>query len=293
MQKKVLITGHLGFIGQALVKRLQSSHQDFVGLSRSQGFDIRSSSAFDTVVPSQISCVVHLAGLTNVPVSWREPSEFYHTNTLGTQVVLDFCRSHSLPLIFFSSYLYGLPQYLPIDEDHPITPSNPYAQSKWFAEQLCQFYAKHYDVPVTILRPFNIYGPGQSANFLISRVLEQAQKTNVIQVQDTAPKRDYVYLDDLIDVVMFFLSRKTHNGVYNVGSGVSYSVEDVVSLLSTCMGKELTIVSENIRRENEIMDTVADISRLQSVFSWEPKTLEAGLRLLIDKIVDSDCGIIK
>lgn len=280
MQKKILITGHLGFIGQALVNRLCSLHKEFVGLSRSQGLDIRTPSAFNAVVPSQISCVVHLAGLTNVPLSWREPSEFYHTNTLGTQVVLDFCRAHSLPLIFFSSYLYGLPQYLPIDEDHPITPSNPYAQSKWFAEQLCQFYAKHYDVPVTILRPFNIYGPGQSTNFLISRVLEQAKKSDTIHVQDTAPRRDYVYVDDLIDVVMFFLSRNTHHGVYNVGSGLSYSVLDVISLLSTCMDKKLTVVSENIRRENEIMDTVADISRIQSIFDWKPKTLEAGLKLL-------------
>src|SRR5207237_1415928 len=147
--------------------------------------------------------VIHLAGKSFVPDSWKDPQEFMRVNAEGTRNVLEFCRKNNIPLIFMSSYVYGIPVRLPIDENHPVTPSNPYAQSKYEAEKICIMYAEKYKIPVTIVRPFNIFGPNQPEHFLIPKIIQQALDVSStrIELQDLSPRRDYIYMDDLLDAI--------------------------------------------------------------------------------------------
>ena len=282
MTGRILVTGHTGFVGKALCLRLQAEGYEVLGLSASSGYDLAETSALEKVPHQGVRHVYHLAGRTFVPDSWEFPGDFYRTNTLGTQTVLDYCRKHSLPLTFVSTYLYGHPQYLPINEEHPLSPTNPYAHSKFLAEELCRFYAEQFGVRVTIVRPFNIYGPGQPAQFLIPTLIRQALHADAIEVQDAAPRRDFLFLDDMLEALLCFLRCEALHGVYNLGFGRSYSIAELVALLQRFSGKVKPLHDLGNQRKGEIPDVVADIGRMKSNFGWEPAfSLERGLEHIL------------
>ena len=225
--KHALITGSTGFIGRALKQRLLHGGYEISELN--SDLDIRETTSFLRFIDLNISCVFHLAGKTYVPESWRNPGEFYHVNVMGTKNVLEYCRRKAIPLIYVSSYLYGQPARLPISENDPIVPNNPYAHSKYLAEQLCEFYSREFGTTVVILRPFNIYGPGQSDRFLIPLIVRQALEGQVIKVNTLEPRRDYIYLEDAVDALVCAARNiVTPFAVYNVGSGYSLSVQEVI-----------------------------------------------------------------
>ena len=126
--------------------------------------------------------VIHLASRTYVPASWENPLDFYRTNASGTTNILDLCRKQGCSLTYVSSYVYGTPQYLPVDENHPVAPVSPYNHSKLVAEDICRFYSEQFGVPVTILRPVNIFGPGQNPSFLIPFIIEQVDSLKELGV---------------------------------------------------------------------------------------------------------------
>jgi len=159
--KKILITGSGGFIGKALVKRLSGMEYAVTGFDLADG-DIAEEGALTHLEKEDIFYVFHLAGKTFVPESWSNPFLFYRTNVLGTANVLEFCRKTGAGLTYVSSYLYGKPEYLPVDEKHPVKAYNPYSHSKLVAEELCRYYREQFPLGISILRPFNVYGPGQS-----------------------------------------------------------------------------------------------------------------------------------
>ena len=126
---------------------------------------------------------------TFVPDSWDDPQAFCQTNVLGTVNVLEFCRKKRIPMTYVSAYVYGHPDSLPIARDSAIRPSNPYALTKRLAEEACEFYASAYDLPVTTIRPFNVYGIGQAEHFLIPAIISQALDSGEkIVVKDLAPE---------------------------------------------------------------------------------------------------------
>ena len=183
-------------------------------------------------------------------------------------------------MIFLSSYMYGLPERLPIDEEHPTGCRNPYATSKFLGVELCRSYARDFGVNVDILRLFNPYGPGQGPNSLIETVLEQALGGEEIIVEDLDPKRDYIYLADCISAILALIGRAT-NGcrVFNLGSGKSHSVREVVDLVLKITGRDLPVSSRTNQRANEIPDCYADTRRLFEASGWRPRFgLEEGLR---------------
>ena len=279
---KILVTGHTGFVGRALHEALKAEGHEVLGASRSTGQDISLPGALETGAYDSARHVYHVAGRTFVPASWEDPASFYQANALGTQHVLDFCRKRSLPLTFVSAYIYGPPQYLPVDEAHPLAPNNPYAHSKFFAEELCRFYAAHFGLKVAIVRPFNIYGPGQAASFLIPSLMRQAATAERIEVQDLAPRRDYIYLEDIIAALLYFLDgNRARHVEYNLGSGVSHSVEEAARAALAAVGRDIPVVRLGRVRRGEIPDVVADIRRMREDFGWQPNTtLEEGLREL-------------
>lgn len=267
----ILVTGSAGFIGRNLVIRLRNKGHSVVEFDLPQG-DITNVDLFQQFEGLVIEHVFHLAGKTFVPDSWKNPVGFYQVNVMGTANLLDFCRKSSAKLTYISSYLYGEPEYLPVDEKHPVKSYNPYSQSKIFADSMCQFYARFYNIPITILRPFNAYGPGQSHLFLIPEIIEKVMNPNIkeVEVMDLRPKRDYVFIDDLVDALI--LSMENSQGIYNIGSGYSKSVEEIILLVMRYSGIKKPYHSKAITRTNEIFDLYADISKAEKELTWKPKT---------------------
>ena len=188
-------------------------------------------------------------------------------------------------LVLASAYVYGIPQRLPIRENDPVSPNNPYALSKRLAEQLCEFAAQYQGVVATALRIFNVFGPGQRAEFLIPKVLQQVQAGQDIRLLDLVPKRDYVYLSDVVDA--FVKASKVNSGFHaiNVGSGFSLSVAEIVEKIQFLAGTRLAVVSDSVERRQEIPDVVADISLAQQVLGWRPQwSFERGIEQILKRI---------
>ena len=160
----IIVTGASGFIGAALVESLRQSGHDVTALTRDRG-DVTTAEYWRSL--PKADHLVHLAARSYVPDSWKFPSEFIATNVTGTARAVEYCRGVGAHLVLVSAYVYGVPQRLPVTEDHPVAPNNPYALSKVLAEQACSFHASVTGLPVTIIRPFNIYGPGQQGPFLV------------------------------------------------------------------------------------------------------------------------------
>jgi nucleoside-diphosphate-sugar epimerase len=229
--------------------------------------------------------VMHLAGRTFIPQSWQEPQEFLRTNLDGTVCALEYCRRNKSRMIYLSSYLYGNSEVLPTPESAKLVVSNPYALSKKIAEETCKFYFDFYGVQVTVLRPFNVYGPGQSSKFLIPSIIFQAVNNQSITVNDLCPKRDYVYIEDLVDFIIDVGAKQIGFDTFNIGTGVSYSVLELIELVQEIMGTHLEIKSNATERLREISDTRADITKAKNILSWVPKvTLREGLKQMIDHL---------
>ena len=270
MAGKILVTGGTGFIGSALVKRLAHSGHEVIALGSRDG-DIETIDITDKLQGKQVDHVLHLAGQTYVPDSWTRPAAFYRVNVQGTANVADYCRKSGAALTYVSAYVYGAPKALPIREDSVVAPHNPYAQSKFLGELVCQQFAQSFGLNVTILRPFNIYGIGQSSSFLIPKIIDRALHAERIELDSLTPKRDYIYIDDLVDAIAVSLGKTPSGSIYNLGSGASISVEEVVRLVQVAAGTDKPVVSKDIHRENEVMDVVADMSRFSADFAWHPK----------------------
>lgn len=278
MKNEILVTGATGFLGRHLVATLEL-----------RGFAVRRHSSADgdiadcTLPMEGVSRVFHLAGKSYVPDSWQDPSGFYRTNLMGTVNVLEHCRRHRAALTLISSYVYGPPQYLPISENHPLAAYNPYAHTKLLAEEAARFYEQYFGLSLVIVRPFNLYGPGQRSSFLIPSIVRQVldPSVDVVQVQNLRPKRDYLYVEDAVNMLLATLPAGS-KGVFNLGSGHSTSVEEVIELVSRAAGIRKPVVSADVLRPEEIMDVVVDPSRAAAELGWQPCTSMAdGIALVI------------
>lgn len=276
--RKLLITGADGMVGTHLCRQLPAANYSFTRLTRKNG-DIADTNTWQSIEPHDV--VIHLAAQTFVPNSWKNPSLFIETNAIGTLQALEYCRKHGAALIFMSSYLYGNPAALPIPESAALCTPNPYALSKKTAEDFCRFYHSSYQVPVSILRPFNLYGEGQDTSFLIPMLIQQSLEKETFRVKDLHPRRDYLYIDDFIKALIACIPLQGYQ-VLNIGAGISYSVQDIINTLQQIQQTNLPVLSEEQQRPNEIMDTVADISEAKKLLHWQPNTsLETGLRRMI------------
>jgi nucleoside-diphosphate-sugar epimerase len=281
-KKKILVTGATGFVGKALTDHLQAIGEETVGLSLSSGDDVRNPRCFDGHVDKGIGVVFHLAAKTYVPESWKTPDDFYRTNTLGTLNVLEFCRKSGARMIYLSGYVYGSPQYLPIDENHPVQPNNPYAHSKWCGEEICRFYSRYCRVRTSILRPSNLYGPGQADHFLIPTIIDQFKNGQEVVVRDCTPKRDFLHVRDFLEACSVILRHQELDQTYNVSAGVSVSVAEIIGLISEISGTSVRWRDLGQVRPNEIPDTRMSSLLVQQGF-WKPKiSLQDGLRGLLD-----------
>ena len=269
--KRILVTGSSGFVGRNLVEELKRHNVEVITLTDPAGHrsDIRDWQTVKEI--ENIDMVYHLAAKTYVPFSFENPGETYAVNVLGTLNILELCRLRNVEkIVFASSYVYGQPRYLPIDEKHPVQPTNPYMRSKVLGEELCRAYNTDFGVKCIILRPFNVYGVGQSGDLLIPTIISQLQ-AGKIELKDPAPKRDFVYVSDLISALIEAGKFDGNFEIFNIGYGTSYSVKEIVDKIVQLYGKEVKMNYENERRKSEIMDVVADIGKAKEKLGWTPR----------------------
>jgi GDP-4-dehydro-6-deoxy-D-mannose reductase len=277
----VVVTGASGFIAASVIRLLRSSGHELFLLDHKLG-DVEEAGYWSAL--PQADHVIHLAGKSYVPDSWRAPSDFLKTNVLGTARAIDYCRASRAHLVLVSAYAYGIPQTLPIDENHPLVPNNPYALSKALAEEICTFHARTERLPVTVARPFNIFGPGQRPEFLIPTLLDQIVRGQDIRVKDLTPRRDFLFVDDLADGIVRTLNCPDALRIINFGSGLSYSVREIIDIAQAAAGTNLPVVSDEEPRTGDIPDVRADIRLARELLSWEPTTsLRDGISLCLNE----------
>lgn len=275
MNRRVLVTGSRGFVGRYLLPILREGGWQPVEHDLAQG-DL----SVTQPQAENIAHVIHLAGRTSVPESWQEPLLHYRANLLGTLNVLEYCRGRHCPLTLVSSYVYGSPLYLPVDENHPVDPAAPYNHSKWLAEEAGRFYAARFGLRLTVIRPFNLYGPGQRGDFLVPTLVRQAidPASAEIQVADEEPKRDFLYVGDFCAGLAATLDHPSGE-TFNLGSGSSISVREMARMVMDAAGVRKPLRSRGARRPGEVMDLYADTRKAAELLGWKPGLgLEEGLK---------------
>lgn len=284
-RKRILVTGSSGFVGSHLVEELKKKDVEVVTLTDPEGhrIDVRDWKKIKKI--DGIDMVYHLAAKTYVPFSFENSRETYEVNVLGTLNILELCRLRDVEkIVFVSSYVYGQPRYLPIDEKHPVQPTNPYMRSKVLGEDLCKAHNNDFGIKCIILRPFNIYGEEQSDNFLIPSILKQLVNGK-IELRDPEPRRDFLYIKDAIEACV---RAGEYTGsdfeIFNIGSGVSYSVDEITRIIINISGQNIEVNYENARRKSEIMNVFADIRRAKEELDWMPKVeIGEGLKNIITR----------
>ena len=280
----ILVTGSSGFIGNYLSKKLQVLGHNVLCFSHLDG-DIQNFNFKKKYKNIEINLIYHLAGKTFVPDSWIDPSSFINTTALGTLTILKFSSEKKIPFIYVSAYIYGIPSNLPIKEDSFFEPNNPYAFSKYLAEKFCIFFSRFSEIDINIFRPFNIYGIGQDKRFLIPEILSRIKNKKSIKVNSLLPKRDYIYIDDVVDALIKGMKNLNGLNVYNLGSGSSLSVKQIIEAIQKESNTEFEVISKNIERINEIEDVVADINAAKRDLKWQPQTsFNEGIKKMVNKI---------
>jgi len=279
--RSCLVTGSRGFVGRHLVVALSRAGYAVGEADIENGCDLTDWNSFKKL--NAANWIIHLAARTFVPESFSDPRRFYDDNIRSTLNALEMARRWNARFILASSYVYGMPHYLPIDEAHPLAGENPYSQSKILCEQLADGYARHFGVPVICLRIFNIYGPGQSDRFLIPSMVKQAKQGH-ISLGDPEPRRDYVYVDDVVAAYMCALDYESRGcEVFNIGSGTSHSVREIVETYVKASGRPVDLRFSGKKRKGEISDTRSDCRKANRMLGWSAKIdLFEGLQRLVE-----------
>jgi len=311
---KVLVTGSEGFIGSHLTELLVEKgfevkafvrynfKNDWGWLEESKykndieiyTGDVRD---FDSVYDAMkdVDVVFHLAALIGIPYSYISPLAYIKTNTEGTYNVLESGRKLNLKRIIITSTseIYGTAQYVPIDEKHPYNPQSPYAASKAAADHLALSYYRSFGTPVTIIRPFNTYGPRQSARAVIPTIISQilAGKKQ-IKLGNLSPTRDLNYVKDIANgFITVGLHEDTIGDVYNLGTGQEISIGDLAEKIIELTGKKVEIIEDTQRirpEKSEVERLLSNAEKAKKTTGWKPKyTLEEGLKDTIDWIQDN------
>jgi NAD dependent epimerase/dehydratase len=296
---RVLVTGADGFIGshltEALVRNgyevrafvyynsfnswgwLDHCADDVQGKFEVFAGDIRDPHGVKKALTG-CDAVLHLAALIAIPFSYHSPDSYVDTNIKGTLNVLQAARELNVSRVIHTSTseVYGTAQYVPIDEKHPLQGQSPYSASKIGADQLAFSFYSSFDLPVVTLRPFNTYGPRQSARAVIPTIITQiANGNNQIKLGSVTPTRDFNFISDTVNGFISALNSKSGVGeVINLGSNFEISIQDIASLIGEIMNQEIKVIDSNerIRPENsEVNRLWADNSKAIELLSWKPE----------------------
>lgn len=314
-EKNVLVTGAGGFIGSHLVERLVKSKNQvkcFVRYnSRNDwGFidklseeikdkleiipgDLKDGNFLRTVV-KDVDVIFHLGALIAIPYSYLHPRETFETNILGTLNVLTSARDCTVEKIVHTSTseVYGTAQYVPIDEKHPLCGQSPYSASKIGADKIAESFYLSYGLPITIIRPFNTFGPRQSSRAVIPAIITQALIKDSISLGTTHPTRDFTYVTDTVDgFIKIAESSKSIGEVINTGSNYEISIGDLANKIISLVDREVKLNFDSNRTrpsKSEVNRLWADNSKAKKLIGWEPKiSLDEGLKKTIKWISEN------
>jgi len=304
---KVLVTGADGFIGSHVVEKLVSKSYEVKAFSYYNSFNFwgwldyidKKVMKYVEVFPGDIrdpngvrkaikGCdyILHLAALIGIPYSYHSPDTYVDTNIKGTLNLLQAANYHGIKRFVHTSTseVYGTAQYVPIDECHPINPQSPYAATKAGADFMALSFHRSFDLPVVILRPFNTYGPRQSARAIIPTVITQIKNgQKEIKLGNLKPTRDLTYVKDTAEAFYKAMITKNIEGeVINTGTGKEISMYELVKLIATLMGKEISVINDTQRIrpvKSEVMRLLSNNGKCKKLLDWEPMySLKRGLQ---------------
>jgi NAD dependent epimerase/dehydratase len=238
-----------------------------------------------------IDVVFHLGAQIAIPYSYVNPRDFFEVNGLGSLNIAQSALQHGVRRVIHvsSSEVYGTAQVIPITEDHPLSPQSPYAASKIAADKLMESYYRSFDLPVTIVRPFNTYGPHQSARAVIPAIISQALAGGVLRLGSLHPRRDLTYVTDTAaGFIAAACATEAVGRTLQIGTGEDVSVGEIVNLVGTLLGKELDVCIDpaRVRPENsEVQRLISDSAYASDLTGWKPTiALSEGLARTIEWI---------
>lgn len=304
--KRILVTGAGGFIGSHLVEELVKTDNEVVAFIKYNGRndwgnlervdkhildhvevamgDI-SDPYFVNNAVKRADVVFHLAALIGIPYSYVAPESYVRVNVSGTLNILQACRANGVGKLIHTSTseTYGTAVYAPIDEKHPMQAQSPYSASKMAADKLVESFYLSFNLPVVTIRPFNTYGPRQSARAVIPAIISQLlSPSDTVRLGSLDPVRDFCYVKDTVNAFVLAMTRSDDIGrVMNVGTGIGVTIGEIVNTLQGIIGTRKTIRTdpERIRpSQSEVMKLICDNALAKQVIGWSPKhDLEKGL----------------
>jgi NAD dependent epimerase/dehydratase len=296
--KRVLLTGASGFIGSHLAEELvtcgasvraflhynsrgEEGNLRYVASEIRRQIEIVYGDLTDPDAVKKAVCgsthVFHLGALIAIPYSYVHPFSFVQTNVVGTANILNACLEVGIERLVTTSTseVYGTAVTIPMDENHRLHPQSPYAASKASADHLAESYARSFDLPVVIVRPFNTFGPRQSTRAVIPTIIVQALRYGAIEIGSTTPTRDFNFVKDIARGFALAGDAADGNGeTFNLGTGEEHSISEVIETVSTMLGIEL-LVHERADRmrpiSSEVQRLIADCSKAALRLGWSPR----------------------
>ena len=305
-----LVTGAGGFIGSHLAERLVelgAKTRALVHYNSAGSWGWLDESPYKSVIEvfsgdirdidslrkplKGVDIVFHLAALIGIPYSYESPVSYVRTNVEGTSNVLQGALDAEVSKFVHTSTseVYGTAEYVPIDEDHPLQGQSPYSASKIGADKLAEAFHLSFGLPVAIIRPFNTYGPRQSARAVIPTIVTQALTEPELHLGNLKPTRDLNYVADIVEGFIRIAECPEAIGqVINIGSGQEISIGDLANTILDVVGREIPIVCDNQRvrpESSEVERLCADNTKAREILEWRPQyTLEQGLAQTIEWI---------
>jgi NAD dependent epimerase/dehydratase len=310
---KVLVTGADGFIGSHLTESLLAEGYDVRALSQYNSFnywgwleDIQQTANLEIVcgdvrdpaycreICKGIDVIFHLAALIAIPYSYIAPKSFIDTNIKGTLNICQAAKDCNVKriLVTSTSEVYGTAQYVPIDEKHPLQPQSPYSASKIGADAIAMSFYYAYQLPVTIVRPFNTYGPRQSARAVIPTIITQIASGNKeIKIGDTTPTRDFNYVKDICNgFILLAKCDKAIGETVNIGSNDEISIKELFALIKDIMHSDANLIVDEQRlrpEHSEVFRLRCDNTKIKELTGYEPQyTLREGLEKTVEWFSD-------
>jgi len=307
--KQVLVTGADGFIGSHLVEELAKAGAKVRALAIYNSFntwgwldssdsvheiEVVSGDVRDPFLCQKITqdchTVFHLAALIAIPYSYVAPNSYVETNVNGTLNIAQACLDNGVQRLMHTSTseVYGTAQYVPIDEKHPMQAQSPYSASKIGADAMAMSYFNAFEMPVSIARPFNTYGPRQSARAVIPTIITQiANGKKEIMLGDTSPTRDFNYVSDTCRGMMAIAQSEQAIGqAVNIGSNFEISVQDTLEMIKDIMGSDVVFVQDEQRlrpKDSEVFRLWCDNRLIKELTGFEPQfDIRAGLSATVD-----------
>ena len=288
--KVVLVTGGTGFIGSHLTRTLVDSGASVVVLARSNkglkgalaakvrfvGADVAGPL---NIALGSIDWVFHLAAVTDLVYCRENPEIAFKINAHGVRNVLEFSESAGAERFVYLSTLgvYGIPRYLPIDEQHPTFPIEPYAQSKLSGEKMAISFTSRRGMSISVARSFNAYGPGQNSNMVVPTIILQVLRNDIIELESLEATRDFVYISDIVAGLIRIAFQGCDREVYNLGSGMETSIGQLVNEISKLLDRRVTVKLKS-GKVLRVPRSRADISKARRQLGWAPRvSLREGL----------------